>query len=59
MRRVTVIGEEVPTNLVPAVAVKREGRAFIMIIGRKGYAGGLQQFIWKTQGLTPAKDLYG
>jgi len=40
MRKVTVIVEEVPTNLVPAVAVKREGRALFVIIGRKGYAGG-------------------
>ena len=40
MMTVTVVVEEVPTNLVPAVAVKREGRALFMIIGRKGYAGG-------------------
>jgi len=25
---------------VPAVAVKREGQALFVIIGRKGYAGG-------------------
>ena len=31
----------VPTNLVPAVAVIREGQALFEIIGRKGFVDGI------------------
>jgi hypothetical protein len=31
----SVIEEEAPTNFVPAVAVKREGRVLFILIGRK------------------------
>ena len=30
---------EAPTNLVPAVAVKREEQVLFVLIGRKGYVG--------------------
>jgi hypothetical protein len=33
----TLIGEAVPANLVPAAAVIREGQALSGIIGRKGF----------------------
>ena len=36
----TVLEEEVPTNLVPAVAVIREGQALFEITGRKGFVDG-------------------
>ena len=37
----TVFEEEVPTNLVPAVAVIREEQALSIIIGRKAFVGGI------------------
>ena len=39
MKIMTLIGEEVPTNLVPAVAVTRGGRALFVLTGRKGCVG--------------------
>lgn len=36
----TVSGEEVPANFVPAAAVIRRGRALFGITGRKGRVGG-------------------
>ena len=36
----TVLEKEVPTNLVPAVAVIREGQALFGITGRKGFVDG-------------------
>lgn len=41
MRRLTVIEEKVPANLVPAAAVRQEGQALFGIIGRKGFVDGL------------------
>lgn len=35
----TVNAKEVPTNLVPAVAVIRGGQALFTLTGRKGYVG--------------------
>ena len=35
----TLLGEEVPANLVPAAAVIREGQALSGIIGRKEFVG--------------------
>ncbi len=40
-RNLTVPGEEVTANYVPAAAVIRRSRALIGFIGRKGSAGGL------------------
>ncbi len=40
-RNLTVLGEEVTANYVPAAAVIRRSRALIGFIGRKGSAGGL------------------
>lgn len=37
----TLLVKEVPTNLVPAVAVIRGGLTLFIITGRKGYVGGL------------------
>ena len=36
-KMVTLFKEEVPTNLVPAVAVIREGQALFVLTGRKGH----------------------
>lgn len=36
----TLFEKEVPANLVPAAAVKREGQALFGIIGRKGFVDG-------------------
>lgn len=35
---------KVPTNFVPAVAVKRRGRVLFIVIGRKGYVDGFSSF---------------
>jgi hypothetical protein len=40
----TVPDEEAPANYVPAAAVRRRGRALSGFIGRKGRAGGPQQW---------------
>lgn len=41
-KRMTVPIEKVPANLVPAAAVRQEGRALFGIIGRKGSVGGAE-----------------
>ena len=48
----TITVELVLTNLVPAVAVKRGGRALFIIIGRKGTQTVYGLFILKDLGLT-------
>jgi hypothetical protein len=42
MMIMTVIGEKVPTNFVPAVAVIRGGLALFEMIGRKGHVDSLK-----------------
>jgi len=37
MKIMTLIGKVVPTNLVPAVAVTREGQVLFVLTGRKGH----------------------
>ncbi len=44
-RNLTVPGEEVTANYVPAAAVIRRSRALIGFIGRKGSAGGLLSLV--------------
>ncbi len=44
-RILTVPGEEVTANYVPAAAVIRKSRALIGFIGRKGSAGGLSSLM--------------
>ena len=43
------IGEQVPTNFVPAVAVIRGGRALFIGIWRKGSVGCLLSFLEKSE----------
>jgi hypothetical protein len=45
----TVLEKEVPTNLVPAVAVIREGQALFGIIGRKGFVDGIISHLLKAR----------
>ena len=44
-RIMTLLVKEVPTNLVPAVAVIRGGRVLFSVTGRKGHLGGLISFL--------------
>ena len=48
----TVPDEEAPANYVPAAAVRRRGQALSGFIGRKGRAGGLQQWRVESPGST-------
>ena len=41
MKKMIVIKEEAPANLVPAAAVIRRGQALSRMIGRKGYVDGI------------------
>jgi len=50
MRTMTVINEKVPTNFVPAVAVKRGVPALFVVIWRKGYVDGHLSFCGKPRG---------
>jgi len=49
MNIMIVITEKVPTNFVPAVAVRRGGRALFIIIGRKGQVDGIVELNMKGQ----------
>jgi hypothetical protein len=37
----TLLSREAPANPVPAAAVIQEGQVLLVMIGRKGYVGGL------------------
>lgn len=41
MKIMKIMDEEVPTNLVPAVAVRRGGPVLVTMIGRKGCVDGI------------------
>jgi len=43
------VKKKVPTNFVPAVAVKRGEQALLNIIGRKGQVDGLVELKMKDQ----------
>ena len=45
----TLLVKEVPTNLVPAVAVIRGGLALFEMIGRKGHVDGFLSCVLKTR----------
>jgi len=45
----TLLEKEVPTNLVPAVAVIREGQALFKIIGRKGFVDSIVSHLLKVR----------
>jgi len=47
----TLFEEKVPTNLVPAVAVIREGKVLFVLTGRKGHvydylSSQLKGYVW-------------
>jgi len=43
----TLVGEEALTNSVPAVAVIREERGLLIMIGCKGFVDGIYRFFVK------------
>ena len=40
----TLLSREAPANPVPAAAVIQGGLVLLIIIGRKGYVGGLRSY---------------